>query len=159
MTDEAGSYHVVDSADAGTISFESRDDDEGILGTLREVRSILCSTPSRDEAEALAEAEASKCPEKVFYVIDNNHHVVRCVTNQEGHTVSWIPRAIAVCVFAVTCVVGGLAGLQTLTCLTVFVGAATLYSILSRLRVANELEAAVVVELLILAAFIGVALA
>lgn len=137
--------------DGTDFSFEGRDEDAGILG-----RHPPSETPPVVTAETLedlkrkARAFLGKEPDAVLYLADTDNHVYEIMINEKHHAaVESVQRrtaiSIALLIFCVTCLLGA-GSLGSLLC---FVGISTLYALILRFRLYNEIEGAVVCLILL----------
>ncbi|MEX0938716.1 MAG: hypothetical protein WDZ59_12720 [Pirellulales bacterium] len=137
-------------------SIEGRDDASGILGIFNpnEAKPVL-TADTLEELEQEARAHLGKEPDAFLYLTDGGRRVHRIMINEKHHAA--IGRAnrrtavsVAILVFSFTCLIGAsLAPLGTLALLG-FVGTASLYFLILRWDLYNEIEGAVVCEILLI---------
>lgn len=143
-------------------SFEGRDEAAGVLGThqLNDTRPVA-TADTLEELERDARAYLGVEPDAVLYLTDGEGRVRRIMTNEKHHTA--IERAgrrtaiaLGLLVFSVTCLLAAVA--LGAWAVVAFVGAAGLYAVALRAGLFNELEGAVVCEIILILALVMISL-
>jgi hypothetical protein len=146
--------------DGTDFSFEGRDESAGVLGVFhpREAAPLLTAN-TLEELEREARAHLGKEPSAYLYLTDDGHRVYRIMINEEHHaTIEKRMRRTAIAcvllVFGITCLVGAYFGSLGIMPLLVFVGIAALYVLLLRVDFFNEIEGAVICEIMLILALL-----
>jgi hypothetical protein len=149
--------------DGTDFSFEGRNESTGVLGIYYPAESTPVFTANTlEELEREARVHLGKEPSAYLYLTDDGHRVYRIVFNESHHatvekgerhiTIAW-----ALLVFSVTCLVGAsLSSLGVLPLLS-FVSVAALYAFILRVELFNEIEGAVICEILLILALLLIA--
>jgi hypothetical protein len=141
-------------------SFEGRDEATGILGVFRpgEAEPVV-TAHTLEELEREARAYLGKEPDAHLYLTDGAGRVYRIMINEKYHAA--VQRAerrtaisVALLVFSVTALLGASLGSLGAWALLGFVCAAALYTLLLRAGLSNEIEGAIVCEILLILALL-----
>lgn len=138
--------------------FEGRDDAAGILGTFRPGDAppvVIAET--LEELEQKVQAHLGEEPAAFLYLTDGNGHVYRIMINGKYHAAIESANrrtviSVTLLVFSVTCLLAASAtspGAWTLVC---FAGAVGLFALILRVGLFNEVECAIVCEILLILA-------
>ena len=151
-------FHAyVSSSPSTKFSFEGRDDAKGIRGKLESASTPVVDGDSLDDLRQKARAYVAQCPSAVLYLADADKMVYETMIDKEYHDAK--ARAVkrkvmagAILVFGVTSVSCIVAKAMVLEALWMFAGASVLYLVVVLTRVFNEIEGALVTEILLVLA-------
>ena len=140
--------------------FDGRDDAAGILGTFRPGEAPpVVTAETLEELEQKVRAHLGEEPAAFLYLADGNGHVYRIMINKKYHAAIGSAErrtaiSVALLVFSVTCLITASLtslGAWTLVC---FAGAVGLYVLILRVGLFNEIEGAVICEILLILALL-----
>ena len=150
-------------------SFEGRDERAGILGTFAPCGdSPVITAPTLEDLERDARTFLGNKPEELLYLTDCDCRVFRIVINKEYHEAVAQAHAavaqatkratisLAILAFSVTALLGATIGSIGIWPLLFFVGAVILYSLLLTLGLFNEIEGAILCEIMLILAMAAV---
>lgn len=146
--------------DGSDFTFEGRDDAAGILGTFRVGdASPVVTAETLEELEHKARAHLGDEPDAFLYLTNAKAHVYRIMINKKYQAT--IERAarreeitVALLVFCVTCLVAASLGSLGVWALVGFVCVVGLYAITLGVGLFNEIEGALVCEILLILALL-----
>jgi len=138
--------------DGTDFSFEGRDEGPSEAPPVVTAHSL-------EELEREARAHLGKEPDALLYLTDGDGRVHRIMINEKHHAArEWAERrtviSVALLVISVTCLIGASAGLVGAWALFGFVSAVALDALIVRSGFSNEIEGAVVCEILLILALL-----
>lgn len=137
------------------ISYEDRDETEGVLGKLTTSQKPIAEAETRDEITQAAYAFLGRNPSGSIYITDSRNRLLEIVINQKYHAdltaqttskfTAWVLLVFCVASFFGTAKFGNpRAGLG------IFLGIALLYGVLVRLRIFNLVESTIYCAILLI---------
>lgn len=146
--------------DGTDFSSKGRDEAAGILGrhTPSEAPPVV-TAHTLEELKLEARAYLGKEPDALLYLTDADRRVHQIMLNEKHHAaIDSAGRrnaiSIALLVFCVTCLLGASLGALGAWALLSFVSAVALYALILRVGLLNEIEGAVLCEILLILALI-----
>lgn len=140
------------------MSYECRDEPEGILGSINPEDLPLPEADDLVQLEAKAYAHLCAEPNDLLYLVDSEHRVRKIIVNGKYHEAidrreRTIAKLVAVLLFAIAALMAAALGNEPATNLVAFACVTGVYLLAVRVGFMNEVEAGVTCTILLAVVF------